>query len=242
MTRTLKVLLLVLLAVGVALPTAYSTFIHSERDVVIGAHDATVQPTFSGYARIDFGTLIPQMRVPAEAPLGLGVDIRLGDSEITNLDQLVARDAAIAAQPQGEIASVRSTVHVDARSTRRCERSVRRCWPCWSRCSRGARSASLVAGRSGPPPATPSAARSWVRAESPSSRSPPWCSSRHLTVREPTTRRGSRSARCSPSCRPTRCSTRSRSPRGRPPAAAGRSSRARWRPIAPRCRSTAGSR
>ena len=110
MTRGLKVLLLVLLAVGVALPTAYSTFIHSEREVVIGAHDATVQPSFSGYARIDFGTLIPQIRLPAGAPLGLGVDIRLGDSEITNLDQLVARDAAIAAQPQGEIASVRSTI------------------------------------------------------------------------------------------------------------------------------------
>ena len=82
--------------------------------MVIGAHDATVQPTFSGYARIDFGTLIPQIRVPAEAPLGLGVDIRLGDSEITNLDQLVARDAAIAAQPQGEIASVRSALILDA--------------------------------------------------------------------------------------------------------------------------------
>ncbi|MEV7397825.1 metallophosphoesterase family protein [Aeromicrobium sp. NPDC092404] len=110
MTRALKVLLLVLLAVGVALPTGYSTFVHSEREVVIGAHDATVQPTFTGHARIDFGTLIPQIRVPAEAPLGLGVDIRLGDSEITDLDQLVAQDAAIAAQPQGEIASVRSTV------------------------------------------------------------------------------------------------------------------------------------
>jgi len=110
MNRALKVLLLVLLAVGVALPTAYSTFVHSEREVVIGAHDATVQPTFSGYARIDFGTLIPKIRVPAEAPLGLGVDVRLGDSEITDLDQLVARDAVIASQPQGEIASVRSTL------------------------------------------------------------------------------------------------------------------------------------
>ncbi|KAA1395578.1 metallophosphoesterase family protein [Aeromicrobium ginsengisoli] len=110
MNRALKVLLLVLLAVGVALPTAYSTFIHSERSVVIGAHEATVQPTFSGYARIDFGTLIPQIRLPAEAPLGLGVDVRLGDSETTNLDQLVARDAVIASQPQGEIASVRSTI------------------------------------------------------------------------------------------------------------------------------------
>ena len=107
---TLKVLLLVLLAVGVALPTAYSTFIHSEREVIIGAHEATVRPTFSGYARIDSGTLIPQIRVPADAPLGFGVDIRLGDSEITDLDQLIARDAVIASQPQGEIASVRSTI------------------------------------------------------------------------------------------------------------------------------------
>lgn len=106
----IKILLLVLLAVGVALPTAYSTFIHSEREVNIGAHEATVQPTFSGYARIDFGTLIPQIRLPAEAPLGLGVDVRLGDTEITKLDQLVARDAAIAAQPQGEIEAVRSTI------------------------------------------------------------------------------------------------------------------------------------
>lgn len=110
MRLALKVLLLVVLAAGVALPTAYSTFIHSERAVIIGAHEATVQPTFSGYARIDFGTLIPQIRLPADAPLGLGVDVRLGDSEITNLDQLVARDAVIASQPQGEIASVRSTI------------------------------------------------------------------------------------------------------------------------------------
>ncbi|MBA2702085.1 MAG: metallophosphoesterase [Chloroflexi bacterium] len=111
MSRILKVLLLALLAVGVALPTAYSTFVHSERDIVIGAHDATVQPNFGGYARIDFGPLIPQIRLPAEAPLGLGVDIRLGDSEVSRLDQLVARDAVIASQPQGEIAAVRSTIN-----------------------------------------------------------------------------------------------------------------------------------
>ncbi|MEJ7634916.1 metallophosphoesterase [Aeromicrobium sp.] len=110
MSRLLKLLLLVLLAVGVALPTAYSTFIHSERDIVIGAHEAKVQPNFSGYARIDSGTLIPRIRLPAEAPLRLGIDIRLGDSEVSNLEQLVVRDAVIASQPQGEIAAIRSTV------------------------------------------------------------------------------------------------------------------------------------
>lgn len=110
MTRLVKVFLLVLLAVVVAVPTAYSTFVHSERAIVIGAHDATVKPDFSSYVNLDFGTLIPQVRLPAEAPLGLGVDIRLGDSEVTDLEQLVARDAVIASQPQGEIAAVRSTI------------------------------------------------------------------------------------------------------------------------------------
>lgn len=110
MRLALKVLLLLALGVAAGLPAAYSTFIHSERSVVIGAHDATVHPTFDGYARIDFGTLIPQIRLPADAPLGIGVDIRLGDSEISDLNQLIARDAVIAAQPQGEIAAVRSTL------------------------------------------------------------------------------------------------------------------------------------
>jgi hypothetical protein len=110
MRLALKIAALAVLAVVVGLPTAYTTFVHSERSIVIGAHDATVQPTFDGYARIDFGTLIPQIRLPAEAPLGIGVDIRLGDSEITELNQLIARDAVIASQPQGEIAAVRSTL------------------------------------------------------------------------------------------------------------------------------------
>jgi predicted phosphodiesterase len=110
MSRLLKIVLLVLLGAGVALPTAYSTFVHSERDIVIGAHEATVQPNFGGHARIDFGPLIPRMRLPADAPLGLGLDIRLGDADVSDLDQLVARDAVIASQPQGEIAAVRSTV------------------------------------------------------------------------------------------------------------------------------------
>ncbi|MCD9199996.1 metallophosphoesterase family protein [Aeromicrobium wangtongii] len=108
--RALKIVLLVVLGVAVALPTAYSTFVHSERSIVIGAHDAVVKPTFDGYARIDFGTLIPQIRLPADAPLGIGVDIRLGDSDISELNELIARDAVIASQPQGEIAAVRSSL------------------------------------------------------------------------------------------------------------------------------------
>jgi predicted phosphodiesterase len=110
MRRSLKVLLLVLLAVGVAVPTAYTTFIHSERAIVIGAHQATVEPDFSGYARIDFGPVLPRVRLPVGAPLDIGLDINLGDADVSDLNQLVARDAVIASQPKGEIAAVRSTI------------------------------------------------------------------------------------------------------------------------------------
>lgn len=110
MTRLPKLLLLVLLAVVVAVPTAYTTFIHSERSVVIGAHQATVQPNFSGYARIDSGPILPSVRVPGGAPLGIGLEINLGEADVTDIKELVARDAVIASQPQGEIAEIRSTI------------------------------------------------------------------------------------------------------------------------------------
>lgn len=69
-----------------------------------------MHPDFSGYARIDFGAVLPQVRLPADAPIGIGVDIRLGGSDVSDLNQLVARDAVIASQPQGEIAAVRSQI------------------------------------------------------------------------------------------------------------------------------------
>lgn len=107
---SLKVIALALIAIVVGLPTALTTFSHNSRNVVIGAHNATVQPRFDGYATIDSGPVLPRMRVPANQPFGLGVNIDLGDSQVSNLDQLVARDAVIASQPEGEIAKVTSTV------------------------------------------------------------------------------------------------------------------------------------
>ena len=106
----LKALLLIVLGVGVGTPVAASTFLNGEREVVIGAHDAVVSPTVSGYAELDFGPLLPRLRLPADAPADLGVNIRLGDADVTSLEQLVARDAIIASQPEGEIAAVRSAI------------------------------------------------------------------------------------------------------------------------------------
>ena len=108
--QVLQALALFVVAVIVGAPVAYSTFVHSERHVVIGAHDATVVPALDGFATLDFGPLLPRVRLPAEAVAGIGVDISLGNAEVESLDQLVARDAVIASQPEGEIAAVRAEV------------------------------------------------------------------------------------------------------------------------------------
>jgi len=108
--QVLQALALFAVAVVVGAPVALSTFVHSERHIDIGAHDATVVPVLDGYATLDFGAVLPKVRLPAETVAGVGVDISLGNAEVESLDQLVARDAVIASQPEGEIAAVRAAV------------------------------------------------------------------------------------------------------------------------------------
>ncbi len=108
--QALQALALLAVAVLVGTPVALSTFVHSERNIVIGAHDATIVPVFDGYVTLDFGPLLPEVRLPADDVAGIGVDISLGNAEVESLDQLVARDAVIASQPEGEIAAVRTAV------------------------------------------------------------------------------------------------------------------------------------
>lgn len=110
MKALVKALLLIAVGVLVALPVTASTLLNGEREVVIGAHDSVVSPTLDGHAELDFGPLLPRLRLPADAPADLGVRIRLGDADVSSLDQLVARDAIIASQPEGEIAAVRSAL------------------------------------------------------------------------------------------------------------------------------------
>ncbi|MDN5852601.1 MAG: metallophosphoesterase family protein [Actinomycetia bacterium] len=99
---------LVLVWAIVTIPTAVWMFDHDERTVVIGAHTTTVSPTFDSYATLDFGPLLPRMRLPVDAPFDLGVSIDVGDTDVNDVNELIARDAVIASQPEGEIARVRS--------------------------------------------------------------------------------------------------------------------------------------
>ena len=110
MRRVAKVLGVLAVVLVVAVPTAWTLFLQSERYLVIGAHDAVVRPATDGHATLDFGALLPQVRVPVDVPGGIGVAIDLGDSQGAGLEEMLARDAVIASQPDGEIRAVRSAM------------------------------------------------------------------------------------------------------------------------------------
>ncbi len=79
-------------------------FLTSSRSIVLASHDAVLRPTFSGHAVLRTGPVIPDVRV--DAPGFLGVDIRLGKTDATSTDELLQRYAAIAGQPEGQVAKV----------------------------------------------------------------------------------------------------------------------------------------
>lgn len=101
---------LVLVWAVVTAPTALWMFDNDHRTVVIGAHTTTVSPTFDEYATLNFGPVLPNLRVPVDQPFGLGVKIDVGDTDVDDVNELIARDAVIASQPQGEIERVRKHV------------------------------------------------------------------------------------------------------------------------------------
>lgn len=110
MRRALRILTVLAVVLLVAVPTAWTLFLQSERYLVIGAHDATVRPATDGHATLDFGALLPQVRVPIDVPGNIGVAIDLGDSQGAGLEEMLARDAVIASQPEGEIRAISSAV------------------------------------------------------------------------------------------------------------------------------------
>jgi predicted phosphodiesterase len=85
-------------------------FANDSERVTIGAHAATVSPTFDGHATLDLGAVLPRLRIPAQAPLGIGVNLDVQETDADNLTELLNRDALIASQPDGEIARIRQVV------------------------------------------------------------------------------------------------------------------------------------
>ena len=223
-----------------------STFLHSERDVVIGAHDATVQPAFGGHATLDFGRCCRRSRLPLDAPAASASRSTSATAEVAGLEQMRG-----ARRRHRQPARGRDRRGPVGRSSR---------WLSTPRCAalgvgdarRAARGAGLdrPSGRArrrrscGALPDRPSRRRRSRR--------------RRVAVvmvvalgarrgarpaPQPTHRRGRRSHGVPRAARRPRCSTPLEIAEGAATQrAAGRSSRARWPPTATRSRSTASSR
>jgi hypothetical protein len=83
-------------------------FTASSRDVTVFSHDARVQPTFSRTVVVHTGPVLPDVRIPSHAPIGL--DVTLGKTDASSLNELVQRYAYLAGSPDGEEAKLRSTL------------------------------------------------------------------------------------------------------------------------------------
>ncbi|MGH3331416.1 MAG: metallophosphoesterase family protein [Nocardioidaceae bacterium] len=92
----------------VAIPAGILLFTNSSTQTVIASHEAVVSPTFDGYATLDLGPYLPNMRYPTDSRLG--ADIKLGATNLTSYEALIARYSSIGSQPEGEIAKLRRSL------------------------------------------------------------------------------------------------------------------------------------
>lgn len=98
--------------VVLALAIAAVIFAGSERTVDLASHEATISPDFSGDVVLRTGPVLPDLRAPSGSRLGL--EIELGKTDTTSLQELTARYAAIASQPEGQVAVVVRSVRTMA--------------------------------------------------------------------------------------------------------------------------------
>ena len=88
----------------VAVPVAGLVFTQSSETTAVAGHEAVVSPAFDGYATLDLGPYLPNLRYPSGRALGAHID--LGKTNLTSYEALISRYATIGAQPEGEIAKV----------------------------------------------------------------------------------------------------------------------------------------
>src|SRR6187399_530048 len=92
----------------VAVPVTGALFLHGSRTTVLAGHDAVVRPSLDGYATLDLGPYLPNLRYPTGGRLGAGID--LGKTTADSYPALLQRYAFIASQPEGQISKVRGTM------------------------------------------------------------------------------------------------------------------------------------
>ncbi len=107
-TRLVKALALTLGWAVVAGPVAYFGFMTDSRDTTIASHDARISPTRDGYATVDLGAHLPDLRYPTGQRLGVSID--LDNTNAESYQELIQRYAVIASHPEGEIRKVEQLV------------------------------------------------------------------------------------------------------------------------------------
>ncbi|HWJ10268.1 MAG TPA: metallophosphoesterase [Nocardioides sp.] len=100
--RLLGIVLGLLGWAALTLAIAAVIFVGSERTIDLASHEATVSPDFSGDVVLRTGPVLPDLRAPSGSRLGL--EIELGKTDTASLQELTARYAAIASQPEGQVA------------------------------------------------------------------------------------------------------------------------------------------
>lgn len=106
--RTTQVLVLAGVWFACAVVATLLLFLGSSRAVVVAGHDAVVSPDLTGRAVLHTGPVLPDVRVDTGSVVG--VDIRLGKTDATSIDDLVHRYALLASQPQGQVEKVTDAV------------------------------------------------------------------------------------------------------------------------------------
>ncbi|HET6625345.1 MAG TPA: metallophosphoesterase [Nocardioidaceae bacterium] len=92
----------------VALPVSFAIFLQSSKTTVLASHDAVVSPSLDGYATLDLGPYLPNLRYPTGTRLGAEID--LGKTNLTTYQALIERYAFIGSQPEGQVAKLQDTL------------------------------------------------------------------------------------------------------------------------------------
>jgi hypothetical protein len=98
--------LLIWLALAVLIGLA--VFVTSSTRTTVAGHDAEVRPTMDGWVTVRTGAVLPDLRVRTEHRLG--VELTLGKTQVNSVEDLVDRYALLAADPDAQVARVRSAV------------------------------------------------------------------------------------------------------------------------------------
>lgn len=88
---------------ALAVPSALYGFTHDQTESTFAGHEVSISPDFSGYAEADMGAFGPEIRMPIDAPFGIGVHVDVGATESGSYQQLLDRYASIGARPDAEI-------------------------------------------------------------------------------------------------------------------------------------------